>query len=484
MGRLNSKKELLIASTLAIVIAASLGILSYSLLPSMPLPKTLQSVLDVYTQKSGVGANASGGDFEPHDTAFIYAYLTQGDTIIRDVQVTFTLKNPENVEVSRTALTNETGIAMIDLPFLPPLLSPNSIIGTWQILASTSVENKTASDELSLRCLSQSAQIKVEARRKGWESTVFLPEDEASLNAQVTFKDMPIEGAAVIFEAKAPNDTLFFTQTLQTDNSGTAATSFNISGLDQNPLGTWLVSVQSQVYQQQVTDEKSFNCQVLPIVLDVYTQKGGYGPNEESRPFAPFEMVYVYAEIRDPLNKTIPNFWLIGFETRKSGTTLFYRGPPTNASGIATINFRIPEVGSLNETYEVYARAEINGTVIIYTITFKCEFRGMLDAYTSKGGDGLGQDGGSFLLNETLYLYAELRDAQNQTVPDSAVTFEVRSPDGNVFLIETAQTNASGIASLVLVIPADASYLGTWRVDTNAVHVYAILFDEVTFTCQ
>ncbi len=483
MGRLNSKKELLIASALAIVIAASLGILSYSLLPSMPLPKTLQSALDVYTQKSGVGANASGGDFEPHDTAFIYAYLTQGDTIIRDVQVTFTLKNPENVEVSRTALTNETGIAMIDLPFLPPLLSPNSIIGTWQILASTSVENKTASDELSLQCLSQSAQIKVEARKKGLESTVFLPEDEASLNAQVTFKDMPIGGAQVIFEAKAPNDTLFFTQTLQTDNSGTAATSFNISGLDQNPLGTWRVSVQSQVYQQQVTDEKSFNCQVLPVVLDVYTQKGGYGPNEESRPFAPFEMVYVYAEIRDPVNKTIP-YELIGFETRKSGNTLFYRVNSTNSSGIATSSFRMPHVGSLNETYEVYARAEINGTVIIDTITFKCEFLGMLDAYTSKGGNGLGQDGGSFLLNETLYLYAELRDAQNQTVPDRIVTFEVRSPNGNVFLTETAQTNSLGMVSLVLVIPADASYLGTWRVDVNAVYADAILFDEVTFTCQ
>ena len=109
------------------------------------------------------------------------------------------------------------------------------------------------------------------------------------------------------------------------------------------------------------------------IVLDVYTQKGGRGPNMPGGSFMLNESVFLYGEIRDQLNETGSNK-LIGFEVRgPNKETLLWRVQPTNASGIATIDFRIPLPESFVGTWEVYARAEYNDIVLLDTLTFRCE---------------------------------------------------------------------------------------------------------------
>ena len=114
------------------------------------------------------------------------------------------------------------------------------------------------------------------------------------------------------------------------------------------------------------------------LVLDVYTQKGGQGPNIQGGSFMLNESVSLYGEIQDQLNKTGPVNKLISFEVKANhGETLsFVLVRSTNASSIATAVFRIPPDESFVGIWEIYARAEYNGTVLLDTLTSRCSKQG------------------------------------------------------------------------------------------------------------
>lgn len=367
----DSKKEIIIASLMAITVALGLGVASYSFFIGTPTPKTLEILLDLYTQKGGAGANASGGIFEPNDIAQLYAFLTNGGVPVNNATITYMINNTEGVQSTRTAFTNESGIADGNFSFL--LSQDSSILGTWHILATAHVENKTASDTLSLLC---------------------------------------------------------------------------------KPLSP---------------------------ILDVYTQKGGYGLSQPSLSFAPYETVHIYAQVRDELNKTVPYQW-ISFEIG-AGANSQYKSAETNESGTAEINFTMPE--STFDTYVAYAAyqypAENADIPLFDTVTFK--MAGILDAFTQQGGTGLRQDGGAFALNETVVLSALVRGSTNQAM-SLLVTFDVTSPNGT-FLTEAVQTDGiTGLASKTFTLPTDPSYLGQWTAEASASYNDVVLSDVVTFTCQ
>lgn len=364
----NSRKEVLIAAVLAILLGTGLAAVSYSYFAEMPSQQPPVRVLDVYTQKGGLGANESGGVFEPFDTVNVYACLVNGSIAIEGVQVAFTLENPENTEISETSLTNDSGIATIDFT----LSSEHLIIGTWQVSASANVDGEALKDFLSFGCQSSNAQMNVYTKRNDTITTVFLPEDNVSIEAELSYKGNPISETQVTFEVMFPNDTVFLTQSSLTDDFGVASVTFQIPWSSENVLGTWHVIVESTVYQQPVNAAVNFECRLLPIVLDVYTHKGGVGQNEPSGPFVLNETVYLYAEIRDPLNQTVPDK-LVGFEVRFNGTTIAFLVKSTNSSGIATASFRLPPVEDFVGIWEVYARAEVNDTVVLDTVTFRCD---------------------------------------------------------------------------------------------------------------
>ena len=370
---MNSKKEMLAASLLAIALSAGLGTISYGLFAATP-PATKISVLGVYTPKSGIGVNVSGGDFEPFDTVPIYAYLTQGGVQVTNNQVTFNIKKPDGTETVRTTLTDSSGVAKTVLSFLP---SEGHLIGTWQILANAYVNNETLSSMATLQCKSLNAHIDVFSKRNGASSTSFLPNDTVFLEAQLSYKDASIAGAPVTFEVKTPNNTDFLSQTEPTDNLGTANVTFQIPWPSDVSLGTWQAAVTSQIFEQTVNATANFDCNLMAPVIDVYTQKGGQGPNTAGGTFVVNETVVLYAEIRDILNQTIPND-LVGFELKFDNNTSVpwttnYMVGGTNASGIANATTRIPPDPSYAGNWEVFATVEYNGTVLIDTLTFIAE---------------------------------------------------------------------------------------------------------------
>jgi hypothetical protein len=364
---MNLRKEVLATSILAVGLAVALGTASYGLFSETPTVTKLESVLDVFTQKGGLGMNISGGNFEPFDNVSIYAYLTQGGIKLENHSVTFTIRNPDDTQIVRIASTNDLGLAETDES---PLPSEGHVIGTWHVLANATVDNEPVNDTLSFKCESQSARIDLFSERNGVPSISFLPNETVFLEAQLSYRNASIAGTPVTFDVRTPNSTAdFLLQTVTTNSLGTANVTFRTWPLDLS-LGIWQTSAASEVYGQTLNATSNFGCFLQPQVIDIFTQKGGVGQNTPGGDFALNETVVLYAEVRDELNQTVPN-QVVGFLIRApNGTDFAYLAQTTNSSGIANVTIRVPPDAAYVGTFEVYARAQHYEIVLLDTLTF------------------------------------------------------------------------------------------------------------------
>lgn len=131
--------------------------------PVLAMQKVFQSasltealVLDVYTNEGGAGANATGGVFHPGDIIFLYANITYYGDPVAQVLVSFEVMNPLNADVVfSTAVADSNGIAKIN--FTVPSAPPNALYGTWKAIATTSVAQMFASDNMTFQVIQQTS---------------------------------------------------------------------------------------------------------------------------------------------------------------------------------------------------------------------------------------------------------------------------------------------------------------------------------------
>jgi hypothetical protein len=214
------------------------------------------------------------------------------------------------------------------------------------------------------------ARIDVFSKKNGAASNSFLPSDQVSLEAQISYRNASRAGAPVTFEVKTPNNTDFLSQTVLTDSLGTANITFQIPWPSDLSLGTWQTTATTQIYGQTLNCTTNFDCGLLPPVIDVYTQEGGYGPNEPGGTFSLNETVSLYVEVRDQLNQTVP-YQLVAFEVKQyKGTYDSFRSITTDASGMAYLPHRVYPDPANAGTYEVYVSDNYNGTILLDTLTF------------------------------------------------------------------------------------------------------------------
>lgn len=215
-------------------------------------------------------------------------------------------------------------------------------------------------------------RIDVFFRKNGATSISFLPTDQASLEAQLSYNHPSIAGAPVTFEVKMPNNTELLSQAVLTDSNGTADLTLQIPWPSNGSLGKWQARATSEIYGQAVNATAYFDCKLISPIIDVYTQKGGQGQNTPGGTFALNETVFLYAETRDSINQTVQSD-LIGFEVKYYNTTSTLWTATvqrTNASGIAETNTRLPPEASYAGTWEVYATVQYQDTLLIDTLTF------------------------------------------------------------------------------------------------------------------
>lgn len=73
------------------------------------------------------------------------------------------------------------------------------------------------------------------------------------------------------------------------------------------------------------------------------------------------------------LNESLIADKLVSFEVRFNGTTVLVLTAQTDSTGVASVLFSVPQDPSFVGQWEVYARTEVYGQVLLDTLVFAAE---------------------------------------------------------------------------------------------------------------
>lgn len=196
----------------------------------------------------------------------------------------------------------------------------------------------------------------------------FAPSETVILYAYVTYNDTPVEGKLVAFEVLDASNACVLDRSDDTDVHGVAWVNFTISPVCLPwQFGIWTAISVVSVAEKIVNDTLTFR--VSGPVIDLFTQRGGYGSNKFSDAFAPQEEVILYARVSYDCNPLEGK--LVAFEVRNpANECVTYRSDTTNASGIAVARFRVPS----NATFGIYtaiATVSVVERTVNDTLTFR-----------------------------------------------------------------------------------------------------------------
>lgn len=104
----------------------------------------------------------------------------------------------------------------------------------------------------------------------------------------------------------------------------------------------------------------------------------------------------------------------------------------------------------------------------------------LLDLYTQKGGEGLGEPGGTFMLGEMLYLISRVT-YNNEPVQQKLVSFEVLNVLNESVVIKSAITNEEGLAMISFRIPFTLSNVGIWKAISVVSIAGEVVWDTIDF---
>lgn len=247
-----------------------------------------------------------------------------------------------------------------------------------------------------------------------------------------------------------------------------------------------------------VTDNEGENdtsFKVITVVLDpsiaaidLYTQKGGQGPNEPDGVFGLGEVVILTALLTyngEPVQNKLVSFEAVD----PTGEIVLDRTNITNANGLATINFTIPTVCPplTFGTWTALATASVSEQTVMDTLTFQVKGP-HIDVYTQKepyGGQGPNQPSDAFAPQEEVILYAYV-SYSCEPEQNKPVVFEVTNPKGEVVIDRTAFTNSTGVANVSFRIPwpcidPEETVFGTWKVIAKVSILNETAQDTLTF---
>jgi hypothetical protein len=140
-----------------------------------------------------------------------------------------------------------------------------------------------------------------------------------------------------------------------------------------NIFGIWQIYASFEAYGRHVEGYAYFECQPSQIMLDVYTQKGGQGQNVHSESFLLGENVTLTATFLGASNMSLIVDKLVSFEIKFNGTTFAVLTAQTDSTGMASVTFMIPPDPSFIGQWEVYARTDVFGLVLLDTLVFVAE---------------------------------------------------------------------------------------------------------------
>lgn len=142
------------------VVFLSFAILCTGLVPIFKVDSSATSVtgglgreIDLYSQRGGVGANQTGGVFQPQNEVVLYALVTYNECPIQNILVSFEVDGPTNpytnITLVLTAATNASGLAEIRFRIPLPIEHQAEIVfGVWKACATANVDEQTVIDTM------------------------------------------------------------------------------------------------------------------------------------------------------------------------------------------------------------------------------------------------------------------------------------------------------------------------------------------------
>jgi uncharacterized protein YfaS (alpha-2-macroglobulin family) len=199
----------------------------------------------------------------------------------------------------------------------------------------------------------------------------FKPNDNVTVEVHVYSEPslLPVE---LELDVIYPNGSSFLNQPISTNALGDATSHFQIPPFG-DIFGIWQIYVSFEAYGRHVEGYAYFECEPSQIMLDVYTQKGGQGQNSHSGSFLLNESVTLTATFLGASNMSLIVDKLVGFEIKFNGTTVAFLVGQTDSTGMTSVSFRIPSVSSFVGQWEVYARSDVYGLVLLDTLVFAVE---------------------------------------------------------------------------------------------------------------
>jgi hypothetical protein len=198
------------------------------------------------------------------------------------------------------------------------------------------------------------------------------------------------------------------------------------------------------------------------VQIDVSAEKNG----APSLSFLPSDQVLIEAHVSSN-NASVVGI-PVDFDVESpNGTDFLVQSARTNSLGLANVTFQIPWPADWpsilpSETlwelgmWQTNATTKIYGQTLYATTNFTCEtLTPTIDIYTEEGGRGPNVPGGNFTTEETVLVYAEIRDEVNHTVPGQLVGFESLKYEAvdSFPTISSNTTDASGIATFSVRYP-------------------------------
>lgn len=217
-------------------------------------------------------------------------------------------------------------------------------------------------------------------------SSSYFSNESVSIYALVRdASNLPVTNTSVVFQIAGPPNSyhnVTFEKTMVTNASGIAAINITVPPEQDHPetvIGIWSVVATAQVESgKQIVDSFIFGIEQPPSpFIDIYTDRGGQGPNIPSQPYHSGENVTLYARISDGSNPVVG--YLVAFSVFKfvengiTNTTILVRTGQTDASGIASIFFALhPEPAISVGRWQVLTKVMIRDQVCVDTLTFEC----------------------------------------------------------------------------------------------------------------
>lgn len=205
-----------------------------------------------------------------------------------------------------------------------------------------------------------------------------------SISIYALMKDeshVPLTNASIAFQISGPLNPILnvtFKQTTTTNASGIAVLDLTIPFQKSSPetvVGIWTVVATTLITdEEEVVDTLVFEVQPPTPYVDVFTDRGGLGPNLPSELYIPNETVTLYALVSDGVDPSSNSYVAFTvFNTNATEAPVIARAQPSNNSGVASISFRLhPDVAISGGKWQVLVSVMIKSQVYGDTLTFNC----------------------------------------------------------------------------------------------------------------